>query len=210
MGCFAKLVAKSVVTNEEILEIMANHLDEVAELFRVYLKTKGRTMRVLVADGAITLFDEENGSYTIKNGKIEYVETRTTGSQRIFRLLTEALPKIGDLMFARELANLLRGMDARIDAVDATETTDGIAQRIDATVGPMKYRILVLSGGQVEIQGLDGAEFPVFKAVTESMMEKFAEKGVNLALQGEMENHRDGLQHVHLVEQIRHQQRQVM
>jgi hypothetical protein len=67
----------------------------------------------------------------------------------------------------------------------------------------MKMTVIVLPGGKIEIRGDEGS-FEEARARTEHLLQLLAAKGIPAVLEGQVEQHRDGGSHVHVVEEVRH------
>lgn len=66
-----------------------------------------------------------------------------------------------------------------------------------------QIRVFVLPGGKIQIMGDDGS-FAEAKQATEQLLQQLQAKGIPVTLTSEIEQHRAGVEHVHV--QIQEQQ----
>lgn len=69
----------------------------------------------------------------------------------------------------------------------------------------MQGKIVVLPGGNVQIFA-DDASFEEAEAWTRTIIASFQAKGIPVELIGKIEQHKDGGTHVHIHDEVRHQQ----
>ena len=67
----------------------------------------------------------------------------------------------------------------------------------------MKMTVIVLAGGKIEIRGDEGS-FEEARAATEQLLQRLSARGIPVVLEGQIEQHRDGVSHVHVVEEVRY------
>lgn len=69
----------------------------------------------------------------------------------------------------------------------------------------MQMRVVALPDGTIQIFGDEGP-FEEARQATERLLALFAAQGVPVELVGEIEQHRPDVEHVHLQEEVRHDQ----
>ena len=67
----------------------------------------------------------------------------------------------------------------------------------------MQARVFVLPGGKIQIF-VDEGTFEEAQALTKQIIGQLQAAGLPIELVGEVEMHRDGVEHVHVQEEVRH------
>lgn len=67
----------------------------------------------------------------------------------------------------------------------------------------MKVRIIVLPGGKLQIF-VDEGTFEEAAQATRAILADLSAQGVPIQSVGDIEQHRDGVSHVHVIQEVRH------
>lgn len=198
----AVAITKAAIEDSRLRALVDNHIDQVQQMLVKFLARRHpnlsvqpspRDPRVILA-GPHTLRIMD-GQVTVSGPRQSKDLADTLGEQA-----KAFLPVLADQFFAQEVGRLLRAV-AEVTNVQTSEVdNNGVLQR--ATVFSLRIadllgRVFVLPGGRVQIF-VDTGSFPRAKAVTEQLLSTIQAQGLPVRMIGEVEQHRDGADHVHV------------
>lgn len=199
----AVAITKAAITDERLRALVDSRRDQVMLALAHFLERRHPHLSVSPPSHGIVRVNA--CSVSLVRGQVKVTGQR--GSEDLMEVLsrqaTEFLTAASDRLFAQEVGRALARCATIVGMQTSTVDNQGTAQQ--ATVytlrlGTMEARVFVLPSGRVQIF-IDTGSFPEARAATERLLDAMEAESVGLQMTGEIEQHRDGADHVHVREQ---------
>lgn len=207
MTCNAAVaITRAAIKDEHLRALIDEHIDEVTEIMRKYLHHRhpqlalgpvyqgegqfnvGAGLTLRIVGGTVTISGQRNSQTAQYMGDLSE-ETSTF------------LPLIADQFFTQEVEKRLKVV-AKITGKQVSDVMNaGTAQRATVysiEIKGLKVRVFVLPGGRLQIF-VDNGSFEQAKTATLQLLQGIQAQAFSaLQIEGEVEQHRDGHEHVHV------------
>ena len=188
---------RAILTPEVILPLIEAYLrlPGVLHAERVTLQRQGDAIVVTV--GRVTM--------TIREGRVETQATR--GDVRAKELtdgISALVAGIADALFAQQIRAALTPFGT-VAAEQVTVDNDGVSQVVTMLTmtlmeggNAVELKVYVMPGGSVHIFVDGQVSFEQAQAITQAVMAQLQASGIAFREIGTVEQHRDGVSHVHI------------
>jgi hypothetical protein len=201
----AVAITKAAVTDERLQALVDSQHDQVMLALARFLERRHPHLSVSPPAHLTGTIRVNACSVSLVRGQVKVAGQR--GSEDLMDVLsrqaTEFLAAASDRLFAQAVGRALARCATITGMQTSTVDNQGTAQQ--ATVytlrlGTLQARVFVLPGGRVQIF-IDTGSFPEARAATERLLDTMEAESVGLQMTGEIEQHRDGADHVHVQQQ---------
>ncbi|PWU23895.1 hypothetical protein C5B42_01375 [Candidatus Cerribacteria bacterium 'Amazon FNV 2010 28 9'] len=205
MTCnLAVSIMKAALSDERLKALIDEHIDQVTAIMRGYLHQKHPLLELGEANAG--QFSVGDGlTLKIAQGQVTLSGQRTSRTAQYMGHLSEEtstfLPLIADQLFLREVESRLK-VAATITGKKTSDVTNNqTVQRATVysiEIRGLKGRVFVLPGGHMQIF-MDTGTFVQAKTATQELLQAVQAEGFSsLQMVGEVEQHRDTPDHVHV------------
>jgi hypothetical protein len=203
MSCnLAVTITKAALLEEHLRTLIHEHLDGVTEMMHEYLRRRHPRLGVVeagelrVGEGLTLSIGGEGVTLTgpRTSRTAQYMEDLSSGANAFLKL-------VADQLFTMHVEQRLKVV-ATITGKHTSDVTDGgVVQRATVYaigIKGLNARVFVLPGGRLQIF-VDTGSFEQAKAATLQLLQGMQVESLSsLQMQGEVEQHRDGHDHVHV------------
>ena len=198
----AVAITRAAIADERLRALVDLHIDQVQQMMVGFLvrrhpelsvQASSRDPRVLVV-----------GPHTIRiiDGRVTVSGSRESGylAETLAEQAKEFLQVLADQLFIQEVGRVLKAYTSVTNVQTSNVDNQGVLQR--ATVYTLRLanlqaRVFVLPGGRMQIF-VDTGSFPQAKALSGQLLSTMQAQGLDIQMIGEVEQHRDGTDHVHV------------
>lgn len=187
----------ALLTPEVILPLIEAYLrlPGVLHAERVTLQRQGDAITVTV--GRVTM--------TIREGRVETQATRgDVRAQELTDGISALVAGIADALFAQQIRAALTPFGT-VAAEQVTVDNDGVSQVVTMLTmtlmeggNAVELKVYVVPGGTIQIFVDGQVSFEQAQAITQAVMAQLQASGIAFREIGTVEQHRDGVSHVHI------------
>lgn len=198
----AVAITKAAIADERLRALVESHIEQVQQMLVGFLARRHPGLPVQVDRSGPHVLVVGPHRVRLSKGQVNVSGPRSSEylAGTLSRQVSEFLQLVTDQLFTQEVGRVLTACATITNVQTSTVDNKGVLQR--ATVYSIRLadllaRVFVLPAGRVQIF-VDSGSFPQAKAVTQQLLSTLQAQGLDIVMQGEVEQHRDGADHVHV------------
>lgn len=198
----AVAITKAAIEDERLRALVESHIDQVQRLMVGFLARRHPQLSVEADSRDSHVLIVGPHRVRIEDGRVTVRGPRTSEylAQTLNEQATAFLQLVTDQLFTQEVGRTLKACATITNIQNSDVDNNGALQRATVysiRIADLLARVFCLPGGRVQIF-VDTGSFPQAKAVTGQLLTAIQAQGLPIEMVGEVEQHRDGADHVHV------------
>jgi hypothetical protein len=205
MACnLAVSIMKAALSDERLKRLIDEHLDQVTGIVSKYLHRRHPLLDIASGLGTGQLIVGEGLKLTIAQGQVELSGVRTSRTAQYMEDLSQEtsafLKLVADQLFTQEVERTLKNGATILGKQTKDVENAGTVQRATVysiQIKGLQARVFVLPNARLQVF-IDTGTFEQAKTATLQLLQAVQAEALNLQMVGEIEQHRDDIDHVHV------------